>query len=544
MSRGRGQAGADARADTHAKAGTANATADAENAGAGGKAGEAGTKPGEGGRGNTGLAGRGGASGASGASSEPLRCQNDQDCDDELFCNGRKRCVEGSCRPGDAVVCTNPDAEHCVARCVEADSGAQCLVTAVDQDEDGVGSELCESAPGMDCDDSDPTVFADAPELCDGKDNDCNGKVDLDDGLQLAGTTTLIAQAMEIDVDGSSVSEAFRLVIERRGSATTGAKEALITATLSTTGEVSDETPLFDPEPDWTYPAPRIAWGGDTFGIVYTKMQCGGSGANAGCTNDSGFLRMGADGAIEAVTPMGRSQRRPGDIVYRSSGDWLVPYASSGALEINPWFADDTWAEGPIVPLAGGVPRIAASGTTSAVIWQEAAWGSTGPNLNDVGPIVWSLISAELELQVTQTLAAQGYRPSIAALPDGYGMAWLAHGAVVYEVRGSNTTLRCGPTDVVFGDLEAHWRDSVAMAHTPSGVLVVATDSAGGVVELFRFDEACHLVGRTVLGDTFTEPGWPNIAVSGGHVAVVWTERLSSNEYDGHARVFGEALCE
>ncbi|MEM7572507.1 MAG: MopE-related protein [Bacteroidota bacterium] len=44
-----------------------------------------------------------------------------------------------------------------------------------DVDEDGVLSYL-------DCDDTDPTVYPNAPEICDGKDNSCNGQVD--DGLE------------------------------------------------------------------------------------------------------------------------------------------------------------------------------------------------------------------------------------------------------------------------------------------------------------------------------------------------------------------------
>ncbi len=34
------------------------------------------------------------------------------------------------------------------------------------------------STPGIDCDDEDASVYPGAPELCDGKDNDCNGQVD------------------------------------------------------------------------------------------------------------------------------------------------------------------------------------------------------------------------------------------------------------------------------------------------------------------------------------------------------------------------------
>ncbi len=47
--------------------------------------------------------------------------------------------------------------------------------TVVDNDEDGF-------SPPDDCDDNDDTVYPNAPELCDGKDNDCDGDTDEDAG--------------------------------------------------------------------------------------------------------------------------------------------------------------------------------------------------------------------------------------------------------------------------------------------------------------------------------------------------------------------------
>jgi hypothetical protein len=98
------------------------------------------------------------------------RCATDEDCDDEIFCNGRELCApdeEGALANG-CLVGTPPCGEQpCLE---EMDS---CELECPDGDGDGQEDAAC---GGTDCDDSDANVFLGAPEVCDaaGIDEDCD----------------------------------------------------------------------------------------------------------------------------------------------------------------------------------------------------------------------------------------------------------------------------------------------------------------------------------------------------------------------------------
>ncbi len=94
-------------------------------------------------------------------------------CDDQRFCNGIESCnVSSGCMPGTAPSCDdmNPMTGD---RCDEALNA--CRNDPVDMDGDG---DPPESAGGHDCDDNDPTISSLAREVCNRRDDNCNGMID------------------------------------------------------------------------------------------------------------------------------------------------------------------------------------------------------------------------------------------------------------------------------------------------------------------------------------------------------------------------------
>ena len=131
-------------------------------------------------------------------------CASDDACDDGLFCNGTEACRDGVCQPGTALDCD--DGVLCTADACSEDDG-ECVNVPVDADGDGVADAACRDAEGLslgtDCDDADADRFPDNLERCDdGHDEDCDpstvGDLDGDSDAHVSETCCNV-------VDGSSV---------------------------------------------------------------------------------------------------------------------------------------------------------------------------------------------------------------------------------------------------------------------------------------------------------------------------------------------------
>ena len=111
-------------------------------------------------------------------------------CDNSIDdnCNGLRDEGCGGCTGNETELCDDGMDNDCDGL-VDEDCGTCITVEICDGidndndgevdegfDRDGDGFTIC----GGDCNDTDMNVNPDAPELCDGKDNNCNGVIDAD----------------------------------------------------------------------------------------------------------------------------------------------------------------------------------------------------------------------------------------------------------------------------------------------------------------------------------------------------------------------------
>jgi len=106
-----------------------------------------------------------------------ITCMTDEDCEafDVSVCDGVDTCntATNTCVPGETLDCD--DGKPCTEdRCDPVDG---CINDPFPFDMDMDGHPV-ESCGGDDCDDSDPDVYTGAEELCDMKDNNCDGATD------------------------------------------------------------------------------------------------------------------------------------------------------------------------------------------------------------------------------------------------------------------------------------------------------------------------------------------------------------------------------
>jgi len=126
-------------------------------------------------------------------------CEHDEACDDGAWCNGVETCRAGRCAPGTPVACAGGGA--CLAAvCDEATHACRLAAVTIDGDGDGHRATRPGATPGAidacgdDCDDGDRAVHPGAAEVCNGRDDDCNGVIDDGATLRAEGEPVLVSE--------------------------------------------------------------------------------------------------------------------------------------------------------------------------------------------------------------------------------------------------------------------------------------------------------------------------------------------------------------
>jgi hypothetical protein len=427
-------------------------------------------------------------------------------------------CDAGICKAG-TPVCVNPDANHCA--CVA--TASSCTLQPKDADKDGYGDALCPGTTGNDCDDTQPTVHPTAKEVCDGMDNDCNGKGDIEDGLPLSGAEPA-SYYSSIYVGASMYEKLYANWVESMNSYYL--VSGLRLQRLNRDGTINGSTvtlttgkPIAGGSPAYGVLGASV---GETVGMLYT----------IGAPSDSQFSIIGRGGDNIVDSWVTAWSLYIASDVANYAGGFVTAVLSSGttpSLRLRPFSANGTTSVQLDEPIAeaGGVQAAGSATSLGVLVTPNAAAGSLHLRLYDQALVVQRKITVGTG---TGVIGIRGTDVAV-AYKDGAAVkfqVWNATGTAL-----CSTTLSAIPWTIQGSGKNWHVVFASGAGVQPSLEVISATCK--------HVDSAKLLVSNNINASS---QGEAQYMTSGRGSALVWRQGFTATSYNIQARFFGDPLCQ
>ncbi|HEX2871457.1 MAG TPA: putative metal-binding motif-containing protein [Polyangiaceae bacterium] len=470
-----------------------------------------------------------------------LRC-NPNAPDNKQICGANGAWVASACPTGS--VCRNNgadckliDGQTCTASSDCA--GGSCGSFYLDADKDGyrangavakfcgsakTGYVAVASSKGDDCDDANVDINPGATEICDGIDNDCDGKLDMADNaaLKLSGNAKAFGTGVLPSI--TAAGSIYGIVY--------GAAKTYLT-TLNQNNTIALAKTELAPTQLWHS---AIAWNGSNFGIFY--MDSSGEfyfrrATTAGAFTPASAVDLGHPGGSGTDA---NAFSMPNKSFYLMawggfhSGNWGYGYTVDTANAASAYLTEVS---------SGRHPSGAVSGTTLGVVYHEGDLTSAPSNPPQTVELSIRSGSNVETKHVQLRPTANGARKPVIAPRNGGGFAvmWSESLGISFQEFNTAGSSICGPTYIGFTDFEPD-----QMVQTKRGYLAVS-----GYNKVVKGQE---VLNGCTYGQQFTDMG-SGTATSEAHIAagtngfaVVWSDDQYDTTKNAYARTFGVNLCD
>jgi hypothetical protein len=322
--------------------------------------------------------------------------------------------------------CPNPDAEHCTVACSVTEGAVACDVSPRDKDGDRHGDARCVVA-GDDCDDTNGAIGPGATEICDGVDNDCDRKRDLEQGFAVDAEDLTLPDAQGSLLAPAYSPESGRFLMAWRPKPGRFSGPGVAYTVVDLEGNVTREG--FVPSDAGEVHDLSLAAGAGGFAIFWA--------------NDAGahFQRISGEGELGTSRTVTASGGVPAlALAHTSGGGWTTFWQEDLGMWARRVGDDD--ALGLLVELAfnpDNAPMVAvAAGDTVLLGWQLEGRG-------ELTLMPTSLVGGrDLDLG----LGGNGnpiHGAAYAGRPEGFGVFGVYGFSPVFEIFDTTGVRRCGP---------------------------------------------------------------------------------------------------